>query len=113
MAERFNGQSFLEFLTRLYAHRRPNCKMVVVLDNASWHHAVIVKASYRRWLNIDYLPPYSPELNPIERVWKMTRRTCTHNRYFAVLEELIETVMEQFQQWSQPNPILQRLCAII
>lgn len=113
LAGQFNSQSIQEFMTQLYAHRRRNCKMVVVMDNATWHHAVCVKASYRRWLKLDYLPAYSPELNPIERVWKMTRRMCTHNRYFPVLEELRESITEQFQRWSQPNPILQRLCAII
>ncbi|HOB44150.1 MAG TPA: transposase, partial [Bacillota bacterium] len=34
------------------------------------------------------LPPYSPELNPIERVWRITRRQVTHNRYFASVVEL-------------------------
>lgn len=112
-AEKFNSQSFCEFLTRLYAYRSRNRRMVLVLDNASWHHAVHVKPSYRRWLKLDYLPPYSPELNPIERVWKMTRRLCTHNHYFVRLEDLIGTVTEQLELWSQPNPTLQRLYAII
>jgi len=112
-AEKFNGQSIQEFLTKLYAYRRQNCKMVIVLDNASWHHVVCLKPFYRRWVKMDYLPPYSPELNPIERVWKLTRRKCTHNRYFPMLEELIGAVTEQFALWSQPNSILQRLCAII
>ena len=41
---------------------------------------------------LDYLPPYSPELNPIERVWNLTRRQCLHNRYFPVLEEVVAAV---------------------
>jgi len=32
----------------------------------------------------------------VEKVWKMTRKLCTHNRYFAKLEELTNTVSEQF-----------------
>jgi len=112
-AEKFNRETFSEFLNQLYKHRSRNRKMVLVLDNASWHHAVCVEPSYRRWLKLDYLPPYSPDLNPIERVWKMTRRLCTHNRYFQKLEELIEVVTGQLELWAQPNPTLQRLCAII
>jgi len=111
-AEKFNSQSFTEFLNRLYLHRRRQCKMVLVLDNASWHHAVHIKPTFKRWLKLDYLPPYSPELNPIERVWKMTRRICTHNRYFSKLEELVGAVTEQLELWSQPNPTLKRLCAV-
>ncbi|MBE0540915.1 MAG: transposase, partial [Verrucomicrobia bacterium] len=43
-----------------------------------------------------FLPPYSPQLNPIERVWKLTRRTCLHNQYFSKLELVLNAVEEQF-----------------
>jgi len=115
-AERFNAATFHDFLIRLRKHRRKGRKMVVVLDNARWHHAQWLKDQLRpdrRWLILDYLPPYSPDLNPIERVWKMTRRICTHNRYFPALEDLMRTVTEQFDRWTLPNTTLLRLCAII
>jgi len=112
-AEKFNCLSFGDFVKQLYINRRRNCKMVIVLDNASWHHAVKIKPNYRRWLKLDFIPPYSPELNPIERVWKLTRRICTHNRYFPNLDELVETVSQQLDLWSEPNQTLQRLCASI
>jgi len=62
---------------------------------------------------MDFLPPYSPELNPIERVWKLTRRQCLHNRYFPNLADLIEDVEQQFQRWERGNETLRRLCASI
>jgi transposase len=62
---------------------------------------------------LDFLPPYSPDLNPIERVWKLTRRLCTHNRYFPKLGDLIATVFERFRLWRKPNLTLHQLCAII
>mgnify|MGYP002848982994 CR=1 FL=1 len=61
---------------------------------------------------LDYLPPYSPELNPIERVWKLTRRMCVHNKYFPELDDVIKDVEECFGQWTKPNDTLRRLCAI-
>ena len=114
-AERFNAITFHDFLKQLREHRCKGRKMVVVLDNARWHHAKWLEEQirpYRRWLRLGYLPPYSPELNPIERVWKMTRRICTHNRYFPALDELIQVVTDQFNRWTLPNTTLQRLCAI-
>jgi len=60
---------------------------------------------------MNHLPPYGPELNPVERVWKLARRTCTHNRYFPTLDELVDTVGDQFQMWRQPNETVHRLCA--
>jgi len=38
----------------------------------------------------------SPELNPIERVWKLTRRRCLHNRYFDNLQDVIGAVESEF-----------------
>lgn len=112
----FNAETFLAFLRLLLRHARPNRKMILVVDNARYHHAVALKPwldAHRSRLQLDFLPPYSPDLNPIERVWKLTRRLCTHNRYFPQLEDLMGTVFERFQLWRKPNLILHQLCAII
>ena len=61
---------------------------------------------------LDFLPPYSPELNPIERVWKLTRRRCLHNRYFDNLQDVISAVESEFATWITRNHVLRRLCAI-
>jgi transposase len=90
--------------------------MVVVLDNARWHRAKVLQPwlnKHRKHLRLDFLPPYSPELNAIERVWKLTRRLRTHNRYFPVLDDLVQTVFDQFESWRGPNETLRRLCAIL
>jgi len=113
--EKFNADTFLSFLKRLLRHRRRGHRMVVVVDNARWHHARLLKPwlkEHKKTMWLDFLPPYSPELNAIERVWKLTRRLCTHNRYFPTLEELVEIVFDQFDEWYKPNQILHRLCAI-
>jgi hypothetical protein len=49
---------------------------------------------------LDFLPPYSPELNPIERVWKLARRRCLHNRYFDKLQDVIRAVESEFATWT-------------
>jgi hypothetical protein len=68
---------------------------------------------YRKDLALLFLPPYSPQLAPIERVWKLARRLATHNRYFASLDEVLIAVESCFDQWQKPNPVLRRLCGII
>lgn len=80
------------------------------------HHARALRPwlyKHRDVLRLDFLPSYSPALNPVERVWKLTRRLCTHNVYFQALQELVAVVQLQFEKWSQPNLQLRRLCAII
>lgn len=112
---KFNALSFQGFLSQLLRRRRRGKKMLVVLDNARWHYARDLRPWLRRhWevLRLDFLPPYSPELNAIERVWKLTRRYCTHNQYFQTLDQLVETVFTQFKSWHKPNDTLRRLCAI-
>jgi transposase len=111
----FSGETFGGFLEQLRRHRRRGTRMILIADNSKYHHARILRpwlAAHRRELRLDFLPPYSPDLNPIERVWKLTRRLCTHNQYFPTLDLLVERVCEQFEDWEAPNETLRRLCAI-
>ena len=73
----FNAQTCLDFLKQLErtSVRRRN-RVVVIADNARYHHVKL----HRDWRQarakrfaLDFLPPYSPDLNPIERVWKLVR----------------------------------------
>jgi len=114
--EQFNADNFGRFIEKLMHRKRRNRKVVMVLDNARWHHAAALDPlleEFRQYFRLDFLPPYSPELNPIERVWKLTRRLCTHNQYFEFLDDLVDTVSEQFDVWKKPNSLLRKLCAII
>jgi transposase len=116
----FNGQTCLDFLQQLSARSRRSRRhrggrTVVIADNAKFHYATLHQAwrdAQAPEFALDFLPPYSPELNPIERVWKLTRRKRLHNRYFALLDEIISSVETQFRQWAPPNAVLRRLCAL-
>lgn len=113
--ESFNALTFQSFLEYILRYRTPGKVMVIVLDNARWHHAKLLPPwlhEHRQELKLDFLPPYSPELNAIERVWKLTRRLCTHNRYFPYLDDLIQAISPQFTAWMKPNKVLHRLCAV-
>jgi transposase len=90
-------------------------KVVVIIDNARYHHASL----HERWRNevarrfrMHFLPPYSPELNPIERVWKLIRRRCLHNQYFPSLEHVSAALNPCLRMWSRANRTLTRLCGI-
>jgi transposase len=113
---KFNADEFERFLRRLLRHRRRGKRMVVVVDNAGYHHARQLQAFLRRVrhrLILLFLPPYSPQLAPIERVWKLARRLATHNHYFATLGELVAAVERCFQRWRKSNRVLHRLCGNI
>ncbi len=112
----FNAITFQVFLNQLISVNSADIPQYVILDNSRYHHAKLLSP----WLNehsqeidLNFLPPYSPHLNPIERVWKLVRRLCTHNRYFPDIEILTQTLTRQFELWEKPNDTLRRLCVII
>lgn len=111
----FNGETFKVFVRHLLRHRRRGKRMIVVLDNAAYHHSKLLKPllhRYRKVLTFLFLPPYSPQLSPIERVWKLARRLATHNQYFATLPAVLDAVNACFKRWERPNEVLRRLCCI-
>lgn len=113
---RFNGETFFTFMKKLRrVSARSGRQVVVIVDNARYHHAAL----HRPWREqvsdrfaLNFLPPYSPELNPIERVWKLTRLLAIHNRYFPTLEQVKSGVEATFKKWTSANDTLRRLCAI-
>jgi transposase len=115
--EIFNAQTFKLFLEKLILKaKRGTKKILLVLDNARYHHAKILKD----WLNevsnvleLFFRPPYSPDLNPIEILWKKTRWGVTHNRYFKSLEELRYDLKFFWGQFDVPNNELIKLSAFI
>jgi len=112
----FDAMTTWNFLRQLrQCSRRAGRQVVVIIDNAKYHHAKLHatwRAEQEPEFLMSYLPPYSPDLNPIERVWKLTRRLCLHNRYFPALIGIIEAVEGQFGYWKQPNDSLRKLCGI-
>jgi hypothetical protein len=67
----------------------PDKLVVLVLDNAGWHSSeqLVVPDGLR----LAFLPPYSPELQPAERLWPLTNEAVA-NRSFATLKELDEAL---------------------
>jgi transposase len=113
----FDADTCWQFLRKLERMTRSSRrKAVVISDNARYHHATL----HETWrhdvadhFGLHFLPPYSPELNPIERVWKLIRRCCLHNRYFPTLDDVVSALEPRLRAWSRPNLTLKRLCGII
>lgn len=61
-------------------------KVILVLDGAGWHKSkdLIVPEH----IKIIYLPPYSPELNPVERLWQYIKDNVLKNMVYETLEDL-------------------------
>lgn len=68
------------------ARRHPDEHIVMVIDGAGWHSSGALKAPANICLLA--LPPYAPELNPIEHIWDELREKFFHNKVFASLDAL-------------------------
>lgn len=95
-------------------------KIYLVLDNAPWHkkavrlvqtEALPEYQDIRDKMYLLFLPPYSPDLNPIEQVWRVTRREVTHNTYFKDEKVLSDTLDCYFSTLRSPNDKLSSLCS--
>jgi len=83
----------LRHIGRIYP-RDKHQRVVLLIDNAPWHAGQAVKEALadNPHLQFKRLPSYSPQLNPIERFWKMLRRRATHNRLFDSLADLKDSI---------------------
>jgi len=83
------------------AARHSSALIVMVMDGAGWHRSKELKTPDN--MRILYLPPYAPELNPIEHVWDELREKFFHNRVFDSLIAL-ENQLEHALKTLEDNP---------
>ena len=108
--------AYIYYLKWLLTVFKTHKKIVIVLDNASPHRSYKTKefvAKNQKRLELLYLPPYSPDLNPIERVWKNLRYYVTHNIYFETFEALENAIINYLKEHIKPNERLKSLCCHI
>ncbi|HIH38081.1 IS630 family transposase [Candidatus Woesearchaeota archaeon] len=95
-----NSLTFRHFLRTLFERLDKKKKYVFILDNAGFHKTQCVKNLIREYaprISVEHIPPYSPELNPIETCWKVTKDSVTKSQYFKKIDDL-QTALEQFWQ---------------
>ena len=92
--KRVNGSSMCDLL-RAIRLKHPKAKKIhLVLDNAPYNKSSSVRDLAKKLgIRIMYLPPYSPNLNPIERLWKFMKGEVMANRYFPDVETFQRELM--------------------
>ena len=103
-ADKFNGQSYSQFLKHLLnQYNRP---IILIEDGARYHGGKIVNPIKEKYkdegsLYVYRLPSYSPDYNPIEKLWKNTKKDATHCKYFPTFEDLRSSVIKAFEKYLQ------------
>jgi len=81
----------------------------MVLDGAGWHTTdELAVPSNMRLL---FLPPYSPELNPVEHLWDELREKHFHNRVFSSLDDVEQHLLEALVTFESNTECIQSICA--
>lgn len=87
-SDRVNSSSICELLQAIRA-KNPSGELIqLIMDNASYNRSSKVKElANELGIKLVYLPPYSPNLNPIERLWKFFKKKVLYNRYYETRSE--------------------------
>lgn len=94
------AKSFSSFIEDVSDKNRDYKAMIIILDNFSTHHAVLVReTAANNNIEFVYLPKYSPDLNPIEFIWKTVKRTISSS-FIKSLADMKEAI---FHTWSSSS----------
>lgn len=103
-----NFESMKAFVTQLCEANPSATAIHLILDNAGYHKSQLFKDFIETTkVKIHYLPPYSPNLNPIERLWKVMRENVTYNKYYPKLKDFTEGILGFFKNISDYKSIIQ------
>ena len=83
-------------------------KIVLVMDGAGWHKSKTLQVPDN--IEIILLPPYSPELNPVERFWQYIKQNTIKNKVYKTLNGLKDAVAK-FLNSMTPDKIMS-ICAV-
>lgn len=100
-----NATATIEFLKRLEYSLSDKSRIHVFCDNARYYRNKNVKAYLKdSRIQLHFLPPYSPNLNPIERLWKWMKETVTYNTYYDGFDEFKSAIFGFFRTISGLDP---------
>ena len=96
----YSNSEVMKVHLRLISDATPKGKYaVVIMDRASWHQSYLA-AEFTN-LTIIHLPPYSPELNPIEQVWHWMRDNEIANRCFDGYNDIVNKCCDAWHRFSE------------
>jgi transposase len=93
-----NADSICELLRAIRAKNPDDKRITLIMDNAAYNRSGKVKILAKKLkIGLFYLPPYSPNLNPIERLWKFMKKKVLYNRYYEYLSDFVKSCMNFFR----------------
>ena len=95
---KINGDYIIEFLKKLEGTNKDKSKIYLICDNAGYHKSKKIREYLEgKKIELLFLPPYSPNLNPIERLWKFMHSIVTNNRFHPDFEAFGKALTSFFE----------------
>lgn len=82
---------------------------VIVVDQARWHVSKIIKCPKN--ITLVSLPPYSPELNPMEQVWQFLKQKFLANRVFKTYEDIVDACCQAWHNFKSELGRIKQTCS--
>lgn len=101
-----NTAAMNEFLLQL-SKQYNNYRIIIILDKAGWHISQSLEISDN--IKLLHLNPYSPELNPVELLWREIRRKYFHNIIFENLDEVENTLQKALANYHRQQDEVKKL----
>lgn len=102
-----DADAIASFLCELRKRHSGKHKIHVIWDQAGYHtDAGIREFAKNLAIKIHYLPPYSPNLNPIERLWKILHEQVTYNKYYETFSDFTEATLNFFKTIGRNKSLL-------
>jgi transposase len=108
--ERLNSESYEAFLKTVLAKTRKH--IILIQDGARYHTSKEIKAFFEKRkdrITVVTLPAYSPDFNPIEKLWKNIKQKGTHLHYFPTFDDLKNKVHEMIDLFEDSKKEVLRL----
>ena len=112
-SERVNAQSCIELWQKL-RRRHPGKIIINICDNAPYYHSNYLKdwLAQNPWCKVIYLPPYAPNLNLIERLWKFLRKQVTSYHFYEHFAEFRKAILDFFKNIKEHKQALESLLTL-
>lgn len=98
-SDRINAESTIEFFKEIEDYYKGKKKIHIIVDNAKYYKNKAVKKYVEdSRIEMIFLPPYSPNLNLIERLWKLLRKKVISNHYYDSFKKFRDAVLGFFDK---------------
>ena len=107
-----NAQAIIE-LINILCEKYTGSVMTLVMDNARYQRCrAVTEYAKERGVELLFLPPYSPNLNLIERLWKYVKKECLYNKYYDTFSNFKDSINECLKTVNKRNKEISSLMTL-